>query len=129
MRVFVYLTVFSSDINNNTRCFILLKDNDILTLEMKDDSPSSFSIIENMVKESMNITGRWAESMPRLVGILDDENMKIDNERIIGLVYSLYMSSKNQLNNGYRWVSIDELENTCQSDISKNIIRYAAISI
>lgn len=130
MRVFVYLITFAADIEGSLNSFVLLKDGNILTKEMINDSPSSYSIIENMLEESMGITGRWAECMPKLVGVLDDKDTRdSDNIRLVALVYALCIASKNRTNEGYAWVAIDQLENVCKDDTSKNIIRYAATSI
>lgn len=97
---------------------------------MLDDSPSSFSMIEDMMKQSMNIVGRWAEATPKLVGVLDesviDPNTKIKH---IAIVYALYLSSKNSVNDGYVWTPIKEIETACYNEMSKNIIRYAATSM
>jgi hypothetical protein len=114
-----------------TNSFVLLKDDDILIEEMGENSPTSFSIVEGMMRDSMNITGRWLEASPKLVGVLDDEHMKDSdtNSRSIALVYALHMSSKNALNNGYSWVPINNIENVKMSNVSKNIIRYAGTSI
>jgi hypothetical protein len=131
MKVFVYLIAFAVDMDKYTNSFVLLKDDDILIEEMGENSPTSFSIVEGMMRDSMNITGRWLEASPKLVGVLDDEHMKDSdtNSRSIALVYALHMSSKNALNNGYSWVPINNIENVKMSNVSKNIIRYAGTSI
>lgn len=131
MKVSVYLIVFTSDIENAPNSFVLLRDGDILTEEMLDNSTSSFSMIEEMMKRSMNITGRWAEATPRLVGILDDET-RIDlvtKTKHIAIVYALYLSNRNNVNRGYVWTPIKDIETKCNNDTSKNIIRYAATSM
>ena len=130
MKIFVYLIVFCADIDNYTNAFILLKDGDILKEVMFEDSPCSFSIVEKMIERSMNITGKWIESNPRFVGVLDEQHMvDIDNKRYISIVYATHMNAKNTLNPPYVWEPIAKLEEVCSNIISKNIIRYAGTSI
>lgn len=130
MKIFVYLIVFAVEAEDR-KTFVLLENRDILSREMSENSPPSFSIIENMMKDSMGITGRWLEATPRLIGVLDDEWMKdVETQRrSMAIVYSLYIPSKNAVKENYSWVYINDIEKVCNNDISKNIIRYSATYI
>jgi hypothetical protein len=77
----------------------------------------------------MNIIGRWLESTPKLVGILDDPSRISSGERTMDIVYSLYLPYKNTLYNNHEWVNIIDVENCKLSTEDKDIVRYAAINI
>ncbi len=131
MEIRTSLIVFASDNNSAVNKYVLIQNNDFLYEIMHDNSPSSFTLIETMVKNSMGITGRWNDIRPKLIGVLDEpEYLKQNGERYITLVYSLYMQDKNTLNSGYKWILLNEIDNNnIISDITKGVIRYAATHI
>ncbi len=126
----VSLIVFASDENSAVNKYVLTHDNSLVSEVMYDKSPNSLTMIETMIKNSMGITGRWNDIRPKLIGVLDEpEYLNEENRRYITLVYSLYMQDKNTLNYGYKWMLLNEIENSNMLDITKGVIRYAATHI
>lgn len=124
MNINIYLIIIAHEDN---QLYVMLEDGEIPERQLKDFN-SSFLAVENMMNTSMNITGRWNEFVPKLIGTLDDISRVKDSNRLVTLVYSFCIPVRNKLNNKYNWFNFFDLEQSSFSDETKSIVRYAAIN-
>lgn len=125
MNVYVVLIVIALE---NNHVFVMLQ-NFRLPIRSISGHKRSFDVVENILKESTNISGKWLEAQPKLIGVLDEDTQTDeDGNRKVLLVYNLNLPTKNSLNTTYDWVDLDGLEDIDISNDDKNIIRYSIIN-
>lgn len=126
MNVDVKLIVIVLDSNE---LYVLLKDRQVPTLSLTGFN-NSFDAVEQIIKESMNIIGKWLEVQPKITGVLDDVS-RVDSggNRLVSIIYNLCLPAKNRLNEPYEWIDFGALESINIAEEDKNVIRYTSINI
>lgn len=123
MNVYISFVAFAIDGNE---VYVLLYKNKLIRQRLSEDDKNSFSVVETMLYNSMGITGRWLESSPKLIGVLDEIDRKESSgERMVDLVYAVYMPATNSTKPGYTWHKFFDIDDVI-SDPDNSIIRYAA---
>jgi hypothetical protein len=125
MNIDVLLMVFATD---NGKVYVMLHN--LSVPRRKLGNTNSFTVVEEIIKESMNISGRWNESEPKLVGLLDEPHrLDVSGNRLISIVYNLCLPIRNNVSASYQWINLADIDGLNMSDENKNVIRYASINI